>query len=70
MRLKLNTVFAVIISTAVIHNLAIEENEEWLEEDIDEEEDVFAPQQNNEHLLGRQTRQLLINNHFARLHLL
>jgi hypothetical protein len=54
MRLKLNTVFAVIISTAVIHNLAIEENEdipeEWLE-DIDEEEDVFAPQQNNVHLL-------------------
>jgi hypothetical protein len=37
MRLKLNTVFTVIISTAVIHNLAIEENEEWLEEDIDEE---------------------------------
>jgi hypothetical protein len=73
MRLKLNTVFAVITLTAVIHNLAIEENEdipeEWLE-DINEEQDVFAPQQNNEHLLGRQTRQLLINNHFARLHLL
>lgn len=69
MRVKLDTVFNIIIATAILHNLAIDENEdipeEWLNED-DNNIDLLPQHQNDNHL-GHNKRQLLILNHFARL---
>jgi hypothetical protein len=72
MRLKIATVLNIIIvATAVLHNLALIENEEipeeWLEGIEDEEnlENEGPPILENEH--AAQVRRLIINEHFARL---
>lgn len=70
-RLQLNTILAVIVATAVLHNIAIEMNEdipeEWLglpEDDQDNVGEIVAPHNN---IAARHLRQLLINEHFSRL---
>jgi hypothetical protein len=72
MRLKIATVLNIIIvATAVLHNLALIENEEipeeWLEGIEDEEnlENEGPPILENEN--AAQVRRLIINEHFARL---
>lgn len=69
MRLKLDTSMSIIVATAVVHNLAIEEHEEipeeWLEDVIEDEDVALLPPRNDDN--GRIVRQLLINDHFARL---
>lgn len=72
MRVQLNTVFSIIIATAVLHNIAIDMNEDipydWLENEVEVEveDDVFQ-QENNNGNMGRHFRQLLINEHFGQL---
>lgn len=67
MRMKLETTMNVIVATAVLHNIALDMNEEipenWNEVDIEEQEGELV----NNPLPGRHTRQLLINEHFSRL---
>jgi hypothetical protein len=72
LRLQLDTIMAVIVATAVLHNIAIDMNEdipeEWLdvlEEDQEDLGEIVA--ENNNHNGARHVRQLLINEHFARL---
>jgi hypothetical protein len=71
MRLKIATVLNIIVATAVLHNLALIENEEipeeWLEGIEDEEnlENEGPPILENEN--AAQVRRLIINEHFARL---
>lgn len=71
LRLQLHTAMAVIVATAVLHNIAIEMKEaipeDWLHEaennHVDPEDiPAYNPQQG-----ARQFRQVLINEHFARL---
>jgi hypothetical protein len=61
MRLKIATVLNIIVAIAVLHNLALIENEEipeeWLE-GIEDEENLEN---------AAQVRRLIINEHFARL---
>lgn len=76
-RLKVDTARRVIIAAAVLHNLAVDMNdhfpEEWFADDIFEEnheephEANHEPNEARRQHNGRQTRQLIINNHFARL---
>lgn len=72
--LKLETAMNVIVATAVLHNIAIAMREEipqdWLIDD--EVQDPIIPDlpendNNNNNHLGRQLRQLLINEYFAAL---
>lgn len=67
MRLNLETVQDVILATAILHNIAIEQNEELPEIDIDIQE-TFVPEmivQENDQ--NDSVRRLLIQNYFARL---
>nr|XP_023021925.1 putative nuclease HARBI1 [Leptinotarsa decemlineata] len=68
MRLKLETTMAVIVATAVLHNIAIDMNDNFTEEDEIEEddEDVLPPMENNPNI-AENIRNLIINEHFARL---
>ncbi|XP_018572749.1 putative nuclease HARBI1 [Anoplophora glabripennis] len=71
MRLKLDTTMAVIVATAVLHNIAIDMNDLLPEdllynEEMDNNEDILQPVENNLHM-GHNIRQLLINEHFASL---
>ncbi|KAJ8911003.1 hypothetical protein NQ315_011268 [Exocentrus adspersus] len=70
MRLKLDTIRAVIVATAVLHNLAIDMGEEipndWLDDLADE--NIAEPENRNvENNDGRQIKNLLIHEHFSRL---
>lgn len=68
MRMKLETIMNVIVATAVLHNVALDMNEEipenWNEVDVEE---VQNEEPANNMIPGRHTRQLIINEHFARL---
>ncbi|KAG5880803.1 hypothetical protein JTB14_030821 [Gonioctena quinquepunctata] len=65
MGVKVETAFNIIIATAILHNLAIEENEdipeEWLNEEYNDID--LAPQHDDNIHLGRNVRQFLILNH-------
>lgn len=70
-RLDVNTAMTVIVATAVLHNLALNMNEDIPPDWIVNEEGIIEENEGN-HLLngnptGRQFRQLLVNEHFARL---
>lgn len=69
MRVHLETAFSIIVATAVLHNLAIEEKEEipeeWFNPDEDNADIEPLPIAND--IDGDNVRQLLILNHFGRL---
>nr|CAH7753219.1 unnamed protein product [Callosobruchus chinensis] len=72
MRLNVNTIMAVIVATAVLHNMAIEENEDipadWMANSSHEDDEVsnqnVGTQENQS---GQFVRELLINEHFSNL---
>lgn len=74
MRLKLDTIMAVIVATAVLHNIAIEMHDifpqEWLEDlgevnvQDDENDNAERP---NVGMRGVNMQQLIITEHFANL---
>ncbi|KAJ8911538.1 hypothetical protein NQ315_012791 [Exocentrus adspersus] len=61
---------AVIVATAVLHNLAIQENEEipedWYENEEDNQNEVIINHGDEQHA-GQAVRQLLINEYFNNL---
>lgn len=71
MRLKVETVLAVIVATAVLHNIALQENEEiprdWIVEENEDDviENAEAPIEGNQN--ARDVRRLIIVEHFSRL---
>lgn len=71
-RLSLERARTVIVATAVIHNIAVDMNDEfpdeWFEDNIIED-DVNGINHNidNDRNRGRQVRQRIINQHFANL---
>jgi hypothetical protein len=73
MRVKLLTMMEIIVATAVLHNIAVEMNdyfpEEWLENiDYDNDnENVRNEVLNNILIRGRNVRRLLIDEHFNRM---
>jgi hypothetical protein len=73
MRVKLLTMMEIIVATAVLHNIAVEMNdyfpEEWLENiDYDDDnENVRNEVPNNILIRGRNVRRLLIDEHFNRM---
>jgi hypothetical protein len=73
MRVKLLTMMEIIVATAVLHNIAVEMNdyfpEEWLENiDYDNDnENVRNEVPNNILIRGRNVRRLLIDEHFNRM---
>ncbi|KAK9687364.1 DDE superfamily endonuclease [Popillia japonica] len=68
MRLKIETVLNIIVATAILHNMALEEKEdiaeEWLEEIEDEDLEIKLAAIDENAL---NARRLIINEHFARL---
>lgn len=73
MRLRVETVLTIIIATAVLHNIALQENEEIPQEWMagDDEEADNAGNEDDIELRGNENainvRRLIINEHFARL---
>lgn len=68
LRLKLDTCMAVIVATAVLHNIALENNDDEPEDPIiEEEQGNEEPQQFFVEGNGAAVRQNLINNYFAML---
>lgn len=77
-RLNLETAMSVIVATAIIHNIAVELNDDfpddWFDDPIVEDADEnFVGGLNDFHYvrvganMGRHVRQLIINEHFTRL---
>lgn len=66
MRLKIETTMTVIVATAVLHNIAIDMNDNFPEDEVEAENDNLLPMENNENI-PENIRTLLINEHFARL---
>nr|CAI5865688.1 unnamed protein product [Callosobruchus analis] len=73
MRLNTDAVLAVIITTAVLYNLAIQENEhvpeDWIENLETDEGEVIGRTSDGvgEHSSGQIVRELLINEYFSNL---
>jgi hypothetical protein len=73
MRVNLLTMMEIIVATAVLHNIAVEMNDyfpaEWLENSDydDENENVRNEDPNNILIRGRNVRRLLIDEHFNKM---
>ncbi|KAK9700688.1 DDE superfamily endonuclease [Popillia japonica] len=69
MRQNVEHVMEIIIATAVLHNSAIDMNDLYPEEELENVEDHQEKGGNEENVINnaRQYRQLLTNEHFARL---
>ena len=70
MRLKMPTILTIIVATAVLHNIAIDANDDLPEDDLDvdenNDEDV-KPQNQENHQTAIIARRQLIENYFNRL---
>lgn len=76
-RLNLETAMSVIVATAIIHNIAVELNDDfpddWFDDPIVEDADENFVGELDENAvrvganMGRHVRQLIINEHFTRL---
>lgn len=71
MRLKMDTIMTVIVATAVLQNIAVDMNDQFPDEWFDEPHQEHGNDwPENEQILeidGRNARQLLTTEHFARL---